>query len=102
MLPFETVTEMITWLSGPGLPYVTGIVMSLLASNIKAWASLPSFVKSVTPFVLAVVFAYVFKFLNVPAFVNDINVNFIFNVVIFYLSTQKQYELTIRKRHLYI
>lgn len=102
MLPFETVTELITWLSGPGLPYVTGLVMSLLASNFRAWATLPSFIKSSAPFVLAVVFAYVFKFLNVPAFVNDINVNFIFNVVIFYLSTQAQYERTALKRRLSI
>lgn len=89
---FENFSEFVVWLAGPGLPYFVGIVMSILASRIPAWDKLPTEVKATVPFVLAVVFGFAVRALNVPAIVNDPNINFAFNTIIFYLSTQAQYD----------
>jgi len=92
-MEFQSVSDFLNWLIGPGLPVVVGICVSLLASRIPEWNKLPSGIKAIVPPILAVTFAYVGKFLlTVPVIVSNPDADFIFNMVLFYLSTQWQHE----------
>jgi len=87
---FENFSDLLLWATGVGLPIIVGIVMSLFASRVPQWDNLPSTVKAVIPFIVAVLVAYVGKYLNVPAIVNNEHVAFIFDVCMFYLASQYQ------------
>jgi hypothetical protein len=92
-MEFQTVSDFLTWFIGPGLPVVVGICVSLLASRIPQWNELPSYLKAIVPPILAVTFAYIGKFLlTVPVIVSNADANFIFQMVLFYLSTQWQHD----------
>jgi hypothetical protein len=89
---FTDFSSFMNWMAGPGIAYLVGIVMSLVASKFVWWNSLAKEIKIVTPIVLSVVFAFAIRALNVPEIVNNPDLNFAFYAIIFYLSTQKQNE----------
>ncbi len=91
-MELTTLSDFINWLAGPGLPYFVGVILSLLASKFPAWNNLPREIKIAVPVVLAVVSAFAFRALNVPEIVNNPDLNFAYNIIIFYLASQAQHE----------
>jgi hypothetical protein len=90
---FDSVSDFLVWLIGPGLPVVVGICVSLLASRIPQWNALPKEVKAIVPPILAISFAYIGKFLlTVPVIASNADADFIFTMALFYLSTQWQHD----------
>jgi hypothetical protein len=87
---FTDFSSFMNWLAGPGLPYFVGLVMSLIASRFPQWDKLPKEVKIVTPIALAVAFAFVVRLISIPSILQNGDLNFAFNVIIFYLSSQVQ------------
>jgi hypothetical protein len=64
--------------------------MSLIASRFPQWDKLPKEVKIAVPVILAVAFAFVVRLIAVPEILQNNDLNFAFNTIIFYLSTQAQ------------
>jgi len=94
-MDFQTLSDFLSWLSFAGLPWFVGIVVSLLASRVELWNKLPSDVKAFVIPCIAVIFAFVFRSLNVPFIVDNPDVNFAYQVILFYLSSQKQHDRNI-------
>ena len=90
-MELNTLADFVNWLAGPGLPYFVAVIMSLIAAKFPAWNNLAREIKIVVPVVLAVVFAFVFRALNVPAIVENVDLNFAYNIIIFYLASQAQH-----------
>lgn len=93
MLPFSDLSGFLAWIvAGPGVVFLVGVTMSLLASNIKVWATLPHDVKAVVPFLLAGIYAYVASYLlTIPAIVLNPQLNVMFQAALFYLASQYQF-----------
>jgi len=88
----ENLQDFMNWMAGPGIVYLVGIVMSLIAHKFPKWNNLAREIKIVVPVVLAVVIAFVVRALNIPDIVNNPDLNFAFYAILYYLATQKQHE----------
>lgn len=88
----ENLQDFMNWMAGPGIVYLVGIVMSMIAHKFPNWNNLAREIKIVVPVVLAVAIAFIVRALNIPEIVNNSDLNFAFYAILYYLATQKQHE----------
>lgn len=96
----ENLQDFMNWMAGPGIVYLVGIVMSLIASKFPQWDNLAREIKIVVPVVLAVAIGFAVRALNIPVITNDPNLNFAFYTILYYLATQKQHEANQKNEYL--